>query len=97
MAAVGPSPTPTKLPTKLSTKLSTKLLPLAPSPPPQKPLKGDDAECSLLRSLAALLWLAGVLTLANGDTFAGYWSQGVINGPGMLTLHAESPWNVPDL
>ena len=39
----------------------------------------------------------GVLTFANGDTFAGYWAQGIINGPGMLTLHAESPWNTPDL
>ena len=28
----------------------------------------------------------GVLILASGDSFTGYWSEGAISGPGMLTL-----------
>jgi hypothetical protein len=36
-------------------------------------------------------------TTANGDSFTGYWSEGVISGPGMLALHDGSPWNLPDL
>ena len=39
----------------------------------------------------------GVLYFANGDSFTGYWSEGVISGPGMLALHDGSPWNLPDL
>jgi hypothetical protein len=39
----------------------------------------------------------GTLCFANGDAFDGFWAGGVISGPGQLSLHAASPWNVPDL
>ena len=35
--------------------------------------------------------------MATGDCFVGYWAGGVISGPGQLTLHEESPWNLADL
>jgi hypothetical protein len=39
----------------------------------------------------------GTLYFANGDSFTGYWSEGIISGPGTLSMHEESPWNVADL
>jgi len=65
---------------------------------------------ALLIDLWSALWISflrsadrfvhqgkGVLYFANGDSFTGYWSEGVISGPGMLALHDGSPWNLPDL
>ena len=39
----------------------------------------------------------GTLFFANGDTFTGFWSEGAISGQGILSLHEDSPWNIPDL
>ena len=39
----------------------------------------------------------GTLYFNNGDSFTGYWSEGSISGQGFLSLHEESPWNIPDL
>ena len=39
----------------------------------------------------------GTLYFANGDSFQGNWTEGVLSGPGFLTLNADSPWNMADL
>ena len=49
------------------------------------------------RASLDLISISNLLSLPAGDSFTGYWSEGVISGPGMLALHEESPWNLPDL